>query len=148
MSKHSICSDGIIDLVSKEIDWKKYRFPGEIREVHYYEIQKSGTSKHYGHCYLLVNDEKPSYMGNIGFFIREEYRGNEYAVMAGALLFQIAETMGINTLFLAVNQDNKASKRVCEKLGCSYLETTRWDESGSPCSESSPERELYMRKLK
>ncbi len=143
MNKHCICSDGTIDLMPRETGFHLDDFSGSIKAVKYYEIQKNGATDSYGYCYLIVNDERPCHTGNIGFYIKDRYRGNEYAVRACRLLFQTAEAIGMKTLFLAVNKDNKPSKRICEKLGGSYLGTIKPEEHGDYYTESSLEREIY-----
>lgn len=136
MNKDVAYTDGEIDLIAGETGGRK--------GIYYYKIQKSGSSEVYGHCYLLADNEKPCHMGNGGFYIAEQYRGREYAVKACRLLLQAAVQIGMKAVFFAVNKDNIASRRVCEKLGCCCLGTIGPEEHAENYSESALERDLYQ----
>jgi len=68
------------------------------------------------------------YGGQIGYDIDEEYRGKGYAARACRLLLPIAKAHGMKKLLITNNHTNKASMRVCEKLGAKLIRTTRLPE--------------------
>ena len=57
------------------------------------------------------------YDGQIGYSVKEEYRGNGYAVRACRLLIPVAKAHGMTKLLITNDYSNTASRRVCEKLG-------------------------------
>ncbi|MCL1995755.1 MAG: GNAT family N-acetyltransferase [Defluviitaleaceae bacterium] len=65
----------------------------------------------------LGNSPDIQYLGNIGYFIAKKHRGKNYATNACNILFNYLKIHGINKVNITVDLDNKASQRVCEKLG-------------------------------
>lgn len=63
------------------------------------------------------------YGGNIGYGIKEEYRGNGYAQKAVRLLFQIARAHRMPYLIITCAQENEASRKTLEHLNGTLLET-------------------------
>ena len=61
--------------------------------------------------------------GNIGYAVKEEYRGNGYAGKACKLVFQIAKRHGMPYVMISCRADNLPSRRTLEKLGGTLLET-------------------------
>ncbi|MCL2500333.1 MAG: GNAT family N-acetyltransferase [Defluviitaleaceae bacterium] len=63
------------------------------------------------------------YGGQIGYGVDEPFRGNGYAARACRLLLPVAKAHKMNTLLITNNPDNRASMRVCEKLGLTLIRT-------------------------
>jgi RimJ/RimL family protein N-acetyltransferase len=63
------------------------------------------------------------YGGQIGYDIDEPFRGNNYAARACRLLIPVAKAHKMGILLITNNPDNRASKRVCEKLGLKRIRT-------------------------
>ena len=62
--------------------------------------------------------------GELGWIIRRDCWGHGYAVEAAkGLMKAFRKSMGINRFIAHCDSENKASKRVMEKLGMHYLET-------------------------
>jgi prolyl-tRNA editing enzyme YbaK/EbsC (Cys-tRNA(Pro) deacylase)/predicted acetyltransferase len=61
--------------------------------------------------------------GNIGYSVKEEYRGNGFAGKACKLVFQIARAHKMPYLMISCRADNIASRRTLEKLNGTLLET-------------------------
>lgn len=59
--------------------------------------------------------------GNIGYTIFPEYRGKGYALEACRRIKAVALKHGMEKLMITADFKNKASQRVCEKLGARYL---------------------------
>jgi tagatose 1,6-diphosphate aldolase len=58
------------------------------------------------------------YAGNIGYGVYPPARGHHYAERACRLLLRLARAHGMKRLWITCNPDNIASKRTCERLGC------------------------------
>ena len=57
------------------------------------------------------------YAGHIGYGVELPYRGRRYAARACLLLFEVARSHGMRTLWITCNPDNVASRRTCELIG-------------------------------
>jgi|GEM_PF-1112172 len=68
------------------------------------------------------------YGGQIGYDIHPEHRGNNYCARAVALLAPIAKMHNMTKLLITNNITNKASRRVCEKLGCTLVRVAKLPE--------------------
>ena len=64
------------------------------------------------------------YGGNIGYSVKEEYRGNGYAGKACKLVFQIAKAHKMPYVMISCRADNLPSRRTLEKLEGTLLETS------------------------
>lgn len=82
-----------------------------------------------GICDLRIGHNTNTYYGgNIGYRIREEYRGNHYAGKACLLLIELAKLHGMDYLIITCNPDNYASRKTCEFVGCHLMETVELPE--------------------
>lgn len=61
--------------------------------------------------------------GNVGYSVKEAFRGNGYAGKACRLVFQIARAHGMPYLMISCRADNTASRRTLERLDGALLET-------------------------
>ena len=68
------------------------------------------------------------YGGQIGYDVDEPHQGNGYAVRACRLLLPVAKAHGMEKLLITNNHTNKASMRVCEKLGARLMRVVRLPE--------------------
>lgn len=76
-----------------------------------------------GQCALRIGDGEIARMvGNIGYQVKEEYRGKGYGVAACYLLCSLARRHGMKELFITCTPDNHPSQRVCEKIGAKFRE--------------------------
>ncbi len=89
-----------------------------------FEMRFTGTDTKVGHIYLRVGDlyNLVMYGGHIGFAVLAEHRGHRYAARACRLLFPLARSHGIETLWITCNPDNVASRRTCEIVGGELVE--------------------------
>lgn len=88
----------------------------------FYIYDKAGNRM--GVCDLRVgHSEGLYYGGNIGYSIKEEYRGHHYAAEAVRLLFNLARKHDMGYVIITCHPDNVASKKTCEAAGCTYVET-------------------------
>lgn len=103
-------------------------YPGDL-EIGYvpeyrFEMRLTGTETKVGTICLRIGDtdDLKLYGGHIGFEVTEEHRGNRYAARASELLFPLALTHGMKTLWITCESNNEASKRTCEIIGCELVE--------------------------
>ncbi len=84
----------------------------------------SGSNLKVGKCDLrLKNDGFMYYYGNVGYNIKESYRGHHYAYYACKILFKIAkEEFGMKELIITCNPDNDASYKTLKRLGGKLVE--------------------------
>ena len=74
-----------------------------------------------GQCALRIGDgEIVRMVGNIGYQVKEEYRGKGYAVAACYLLCSLARRHGMKELFITCTPDNHPSKGCAKKLGQNF----------------------------
>jgi predicted acetyltransferase len=62
------------------------------------------------------------YLGHIGYNVYPPARGNHYAERSCRLLLNIARAHGMKRLWITCNPDNWASRRTCERLGCTLAQ--------------------------
>ena len=62
------------------------------------------------------------YGGHIGYNVEPAFRGHHYAERACRLLFPLAQSHEMTTLWLTTIPDNYASRRTCERLGARLVE--------------------------
>lgn len=97
-------------------------------------IQQKADSKVMGFIGVAPKKE----IGNeieILFSIADEYQNNGYATEAGkAMIWWIFEKTGQDMLSAIVKPENKASRRVIEKLGFIYSDTRRLQYDGKDCN--------------
>lgn len=95
----------------------KVPFDAEKNFDPYYEFHICKEGEQIGGMRLRVgNSATLLYPGHIGYEIREEYRGQGYAVRACKLLFEVAKMHQMSGVLITNDIDNSASRRVCEKL--------------------------------
>ncbi len=63
------------------------------------------------------------YCGNIGYSIKEEYRGHSYAEKACRMIIPVMKMHKMEKVIITNEQNNISSKRVCEKLGAEFIHT-------------------------
>lgn len=61
--------------------------------------------------------------GNIGYSVKEDYRGNGYARKACKLVFEIARAHGMRYVMISCREDNTPSRKTLEGLNGVLLET-------------------------
>ncbi len=109
-----LLTDGEIDLrIEEKIppDEKKGYVP-----VYRYRITLHDSENSIGIIVIRIGyNENLYYGGNIGYFINEEYRGNNYALKACKIIKDVAVAHGMNKIIITCNPDNISSRKTCEK---------------------------------
>lgn len=113
-------------VLSKAIDDKKTSKSEPDFEIYYYEIFLVNGRLKIGEisAKLGMNDYF-YYIGNVGFYIDEAYRGNGYAGEAVMLLKNLFLAHNMKSIIITNDPKNKSSMRVCEKLGAKLKEVVK-----------------------
>ncbi len=91
-----------------------------------YYIYENGKDEIIGYCDLRIGHSPYLYYyGNIGYRIKPEYQGHNYALHAVRLLLSVARNMDEQYLIITVSPDNTPSVRTIERTGARYLKTVR-----------------------
>jgi predicted acetyltransferase len=69
------------------------------------------------------NREIELYSGNIGYHVYPPARGRHYAERACRLVLPLARRHGMERIWITCNPDNAASRRTCERLGATFIDT-------------------------
>ncbi|MBI9011308.1 MAG: GNAT family N-acetyltransferase [Clostridiales bacterium] len=89
--------------------------------AYYFDIVKDDITIGCIDCRIGYN-ESTYYGGNVGYTIKEAYRGHGFATKAVLLLKELAKKHKMTHLIITCNPDNIASKRTCEKAGAVFVE--------------------------
>jgi len=65
----------------------------------------------------IARSDEIYYMGHIGYRVHEGFRGNNYALKACRLMFELVKRHNMSEIIITCNPDNLASRRTIEKLG-------------------------------
>ena len=88
--------------------------------AYYFAVEHQATGEFLGSCGLsgLMMDHKRA---ELGFWIRSNQTGQGFATEAARVVGQVAfEDLGLERLGLEIAVGNHASRRVAEKLGCTF----------------------------
>jgi len=69
------------------------------------------------------NEDLRKYLGHVGYNVYPAARGRHYAQRACRLLFGLARRHGLHEVWITCNPENIASRKTCERLGMTYVET-------------------------
>lgn len=123
-----LVSDEIQLCLRKTVDGDREK--GWLPAYHFSICDKQGREM--GVCDLRIGHNLNTYYGgNIGYRVKEEYRGRHYAGKACLLLFELAKKHNMDHLIITCNPDNYASRRTCEYVGCRLVEIVRLPEDNS-----------------
>ena len=84
--------------------------------VYEYLIKKLPDGETVGDACLRIGRVPPE-LGNVGYSVDEDHRGQGYATEALALLCSEARALGLDGLSVICRTENTPSRRVCEKCG-------------------------------
>ncbi len=119
----TVFTDGILDLEVVQ----NYDGNNEESCVPCYRcrLRLAGTDSRVGTISLRLNMVRNSelyYDGNLGYYIREDFRGRGYAVKGCKLAALIAKAEGMKELVICCDVENVRSMNVIKKLGASITE--------------------------
>lgn len=75
-------------------------------------------------CLRIGTDQETDfYYGHVGYHVYPPHRGRHFAERAVRLLFPLARRHGVNPIWITCNPDNWASRRTCQRLGATLVQT-------------------------
>ena len=112
----------VVDIREKYRTDEKSAFDG-VPTV-YYNIYKHGEKQVVGTIDLRLTVEGDMYYyGNIGYSIKKEHRGHNYAYYACKIIFKLAkEEFNMSELIITCSPDNIASYKTLQKLDGELIE--------------------------
>lgn len=120
------------------------------KRVPYYEFEmrQPGSLTAMGSIRLRIGPEDILYYaGNIGYEVKEEYRGKHYAARSSLLILPLARAYGLEAAWLTVNPHNTPSLKTCKIIGARYIETVRLPKSHEMYGKSDYYRRRFRRDL-
>lgn len=89
-----------------------------------FKMALAGRDEEIGRIQLRISEANHIilYGGHVGFSVQPQHRGHRYAARACRLLFPLARSHGMETLWITCNPDNLASRRTCELAGGRLVE--------------------------
>lgn len=83
-----------------------------------YRITMHGIDDTIGYIDIRIGYNENIYFGgNIGYSIKENYRGNNYASKACKIIKEVAIAHGMDKIIITCNPNNLPSRKTCEKAG-------------------------------
>ena len=129
--------DGDLELV---LDETRQADPGEGRVPEYrFTMRVLGSGPTVGRVVLRLQctERLKRYGGNLSYDVSEEYRGNRYAARGCRMVLPLAVRHGLDSLLITCRADNEASRRTCELMGATYVDTIETErepgEFGATC---------------
>ncbi len=125
------------DLIDDEIRLHLVRTADENPDkdyvpAYYFKIIRLSDQSEIGQCDLRVGHNMNTfYGGNIGYRIREQYRGHHYAGKACLLLIKLARKHNLGHLLITCAPENVASQKTCPYCGAvltQILDLPEWHE--------------------
>ena len=114
-------------------------------EVEYYHITPHDSFEKIGYVRVTLKNFNPK-LGNIGYGIEEEYRGNHYALQALELLRKSILNHGLNSVIITTYPNNYASIRTIEQFGGSIVSEANQDCEYNTYEVVLEEKEQYPRR--
>ncbi len=96
------------------------------KECENYNIAIAGTGKVIGYVRVTYDDMSDNFLGNIGYKLSSQYRGNGYMLQALEILKKPMLAKGLEKPIITVKPNNDSSIRVIEKFGGRKLENDEW----------------------
>jgi len=89
-----------------------------------FDVIERKSGKIAGEIALRIGEgESLYYLGHIGYHIDPPYRGQHGALRACKMCLPVLAAMGMQSFVITTDEDNFASIKTCERLGC-VLEST------------------------
>ena len=94
---------------------------GHVPAYEFEIIEKNSGNVFGGISLRLGFNDGIYYGGHIGYNIKEEYRNMGAATAACGIILELVKAHGFRKVIITNNYTNKASRRVCEKLGAKLV---------------------------
>lgn len=106
-------TDGEIDLITP----KGFEYDNDF----FFDIALHNTTILIGEINYEDKYREVDYMGNVGYSIFKDYRGNHYATKALNLLKELLIKAEKNEIVLSIAPDNKASQNTAKNFGAVHI---------------------------
>lgn len=116
-------SNGVLDLYLDESADKV----GKVSEN--YNITLTGEKRFIGYVRVTYDNMSDNFLGNIGYELKREFRGNGYMLQALEILREPMLKKGLEKPVITVQSDNIPSVRTIEKFGGKKLDKDEWYDS-------------------
>ena len=114
----------------------------------YYFTIMNHAGEEMGTCDLRIgHNELTYYGGNIGYGVKEEYRGHHYAAKACLLLFELARKHELEYVYITCNVTNQASAKTCEYAGGTLVAVEDLPEDNDMYQEGMRQVKVYRFEL-
>lgn len=112
--KRLVATDNEIDLTVPFYVKKPYE---------YYDIYLHNTDEYVGNIWCDTSDdyELIKYLGNVGYEIKEEYRGNHYALKALQMIKEIMKDNNMREMIFSIEPKNTYSVNVAKQMGATRV---------------------------
>ena len=92
---------------------------------YYFEMFLEGVPERVGEIELRLREDRDTllYLGQVGYSVEPEYRGQRLASRSLRLLKPLARRHNLRELWITCDPDNVASRRTCEQAGAVFVET-------------------------
>lgn len=94
-----------------------------------YNIALAGEKRFIGHVRVTYDEMSDNFLGNIGYELNREFRGNGYMLQALEILKRPMLESGLERPIITVDPKNRASVRTIEKFGGKKLDKDEWYDS-------------------
>jgi len=102
-------------------DPKKKYVPGYV-----FDIMERNSGDVFGEISLRLGfTEGLYYGGHVGYSVNEGYRNMGVATLACGMIIELAKAHGFKKIIVTNNHTNKASRRVCEKIGARLVRVAK-----------------------
>lgn len=116
-------SNGVLDLYLDESAEKI----GKVCEN--YNIALAGEKEFIGYVRVTYDVMNDNFLGNIGYKLNREFRGNGYMLQALEMLRKTMLDKGLTNPIINVRPDNMPSVKTIEKFGGKKLDKDEWYDS-------------------
>ena len=94
-----------------------------------FEVTEKNSGTVFGEVSLRLGfNDNLYYGGHIGYSVNEGYRNMGVATAACTIILELVKAHGFNKVIITNNHINKASRRVCEKLGAKLIRIAKLPE--------------------
>jgi len=118
--------------------------------TYYFRMVHADTAEELGTIRLRAGSTRhvELYAGHIGFGVHAAYRGRRYASRSLRLLIPLAESLGLDPLWITCDPENFASRRSLEVSGAQFVELVNVPEDCVIHQSGHPQKRRYSLDLR
>src|SRR5262245_56105380 len=110
------------DLVVSSTEIGQASHPDESLTEIRFKMMNTISNEEMGQLSLRIgyNSSITLYRGNLGFSVKEKFRGHHYSSRSSLLLVPLLKSMNFSPVWLTCNEDNGASRCSIERIGARF----------------------------